>query len=59
MRARKNRGRCPCPGADHSNCGITEEIRHAGTRDMDRRDIEKDIYEFELEMEDSYNGEPV
>jgi hypothetical protein len=57
MRARRKRGRCSCPGASHSNCEVTQDIRQPVTRDADRRDVEKDIYEFELEMEDTFNGE--
>jgi hypothetical protein len=59
MRARRNRGRCGCPGAEHSDCEVSQEIRYAGTRLMDKRDIEKDLAEFELEMEDTFNDEYV
>lgn len=59
MRARKKRGRCHCAGSSHSDCEVTQEIRQPGTRHMDKRDVEKDIYEFELEMEDTYMDEPV
>lgn len=45
MRSRKNRGRCPCPGKDHSNCEVTQEIRYSGTRNMDKRDIKNTIKE--------------
>lgn len=57
MRARRKRGRCSCPGAYHSNCEVTDMIRQPVDRYMDKRDIEKDLAEFELEMEDTYNDE--
>ena len=57
MRARRKRGRCNCPGAEHSNCEVTDMIRQPVDRYMDKRDIEKDLAEFELEMEDTYNDE--
>lgn len=59
MRARQKRGRCHCPGSEHSNCEVTQEIRQPGTRHMDRRDYEKDLAEAEREMEDTFNDEQV
>lgn len=57
MRARRKRGRCNCPGASHSNCEVTQEIRQPVSRHHDTQDIRSTLEEAELEMQDTYNGE--
>lgn len=59
LRARRKRGRCPCQGSSHSDCEVTRAIRQAVSRADDKRDYERDLAEFEKEMQDTYLGEPV
>jgi hypothetical protein len=57
MRARRKRGRCNCPGASHSNCIVTQELRSPVSRHHDTQDIHAALQEAELEIQDTLNGE--
>lgn len=52
MRARKKFCRCCVPGHNQEECGIMSEMRRAGRRSDDKRDYERDLAEYEREMEE-------
>lgn len=57
MRKRRKFCRCGLPG--HGDCIVTREIQRPMQRADDKRDYERDLAEYEKEMQDTYLGEPV
>lgn len=57
MRARKKFGRCAVSG--HSDCCVTKEIQHPGTRSLDKIELLEEMKIVEKEMEDTFMDEPV